>query len=152
MPEVSTWAELENQKQLRLRLKCIVQSNDKWMLRIGEHVTLCLRIPHQVVALDLVLRQHLHRVEFSRLYLPHEVDFAERTLTEALERHEVIGANPQLFLFRVLRRSNGLLARVTLTITKLRTTIIHVICSTLLLVASAFAVSGSTALLFSALL
>ena len=75
--KISARAEIKDEEQLCLCLEGVVEANDERVLCVGQHVTLCLCIPHQVVSKDLRLGQYLHGEKFASSELADKVDFAK---------------------------------------------------------------------------
>ena len=102
---IATRCIVQQQEELFWRLESIFESDYEWMCSVSKHISLSLRILHQVLPQDLLLVEYLHGKELPRLLLLplrinpqllHQVHYAERALSQLHDCLEILGPNPCL--------------------------------------------------------
>lgn len=91
LAQVAARALLHDQEQLLGGLEGLEEFHDEGVLHVGQDVAFGLGLARQVAAHDLLLAQHLHRLEALLALLLHQLDLAETAFAQHHVRHEVLG-------------------------------------------------------------
>jgi hypothetical protein len=60
------------------------------MACVGQHISLGLGIPYQVLPQNLSLTESLHSIEFARVLVSHKIDISKTTTAQLFEWEEML--------------------------------------------------------------